>query len=270
MIRTKDGVNAQVATKKPGYLCPLAAIGLLILSGCNDRPDGVLSQSKMIDIMTDMQIAEAYSSSQYGIRRGSGDITSLGEGVLAYHGVSREEFDSTLNWYGRNLDEYEKMYQEVDRNLVKRQKALAKAVGDDLPEVSTDGDLWPYPRHFLFTDRDLSDQISFSFPVGELSPGDRIEWRMRPQNGRTLSVMLGAEYDDHTVQYTYTTVQGRPGRNTPTLQTDTASRVVRLFGVARSVGGQPVNLRVDSVSLISFPLDSTSFARAGRQRRIKL
>ncbi len=255
---------------RTGKLNSLAFAVMMTMAGCNSRPDGVLPQKKMVEVMTDMQIAEAYSRSQYSMRQDPEGMTSLGDGVLEYHGVTREQFDSTLSWYGRNLDEYEKMYQEVDRALLKRQKALTKAAGASQPDVSGEGDLWPYSHHFLFTDKDLADQISFSLPVGELSPGDRIEWSLRPQNGQSLSVMLGAEYDDRTVQYTYTTVQGRPGRNVPSLQTDTASRVVRLFGVARSTGGRPVIMRVDSVSLISFPFDSIAYGRAGRIRRIKL
>ncbi|MDE7160352.1 MAG: DUF4296 domain-containing protein [Muribaculaceae bacterium] len=248
----------------------LASGALLLVSGCNGRPDGVLSHKKMVEVMTDMQIAEAYSRSQYAPQDMRENTEALGDGVLAAHSVTREELDSTLSWYGRNLDEYDKMCREVDVMLLKRQKELVKAAGASKPDVAMESDMWAYPRHFLLTERDLADQISFSIPVAEIAPGDRVEWMMRPQNGQSLSVMLGVEYDDRTAQYTFTTVQGRPNRNVPVLQTDTGRQAVRLFGIARPVGGRPVILRVDSVALRSLPYDSVEYARAGRRRFIKL
>lgn len=45
------------------FLLPVA-VAALLLSGCSDdRPKDILSEDKMLDVMTDLQIAEAYDRS---------------------------------------------------------------------------------------------------------------------------------------------------------------------------------------------------------------
>ncbi len=79
----------------------LFLLPILLSAGCSDRPKGILSEDKMVQVMADLQIAEAYER--------NGDANSylhgqnrelLGRGVLMEHGVSVEEIDSTIAWYG--------------------------------------------------------------------------------------------------------------------------------------------------------------------------
>lgn len=39
---------------------------LILVSGCNKRPDYVISEKEMVSLMVDMQIAEAYSDQETG------------------------------------------------------------------------------------------------------------------------------------------------------------------------------------------------------------
>lgn len=247
-----------------------AAVAAAISGGCDRRPEGVISESDMVSIMADLQIAEAYSHSQYGMKPESPKYDELGEGILAAHGVTRAEFDSTLSWYGRNMDRYEKLYRKVDRDLQSRSRKIAK---ESDKETSADGaprgDFWPYTRHFLMTGREASDVLSFSIPGPQFNPGSSIEWKLRIPSGDGLNMMLGVEYEDHTATYSFTTNQGR-NLSELKVQTDTGRNVLRVFGMARPTGGHPASLRIDSISLIALPFDSMTYDRIRYQKKINL
>ena len=72
-----------------------------LFASCS-RPSNVLSEKKMVDLLVDMELSEAYVNTQGGIST-SEDRVNMGKRVLEIHKVSEETLDTTLAWYGRNL-----------------------------------------------------------------------------------------------------------------------------------------------------------------------
>ena len=242
----------------------------VLLAACSHRPEGILPESKMVDIMTDMQIAEAYNQSQYGYRGSSPRARALGEGILAAHNVERAEFDSTMSWYGHNLDEYEKLYAKVDRKLADRERKYGKyAKNEKEAKEAGQNDLWPYARHFRFTPNTESETLSFSMPVSDFTPGQQLEWRLRIPSGESMTAILGVVYDDNTASYTLSTHKDSKKPMNITCFTDTGRVVTRVFGLIRPSESQGM-IRIDSVSLRTAPLDSNSYYRLTYQKTYKL
>ena len=89
------------------------------------RPSKVLSDDEMASLVADLEIAEGYVQTQ---TLGDRDGDRLVEYVIEKHGVSREEFDSTMAWYGRNVDVYYDIIPKVEQQLEQRRRKLPEAM----------------------------------------------------------------------------------------------------------------------------------------------
>ena len=240
----------------------------VLSSGCSNRPKGILSEDKMVKVMADIQIAEAYER--------NGDANDflhgqnrelLGRGVLMQHGVSVEEMDSTLAWYGRNMDEYAKLYKKIDAELNKRQLKYAKAAGESDNELSS-ADLWPYSRHFVFDNKSLTDGIIANIPVTELAPGDKLTWKMIVEGSSSRDLTLGVDYENGTSDIYKISNKVYDKWVELSLQTDSTLTVNRIFAIADF--GNPSNrIIIDSIQLTYTPFNREEYSRHGFQRSIR-
>ena len=242
---------------KPEFLGFVVVLtGGMMLSSCDKRPDYVLSDDEMVSLMADMQLAESYSEI---VSRGgdySRERSALADGVLAAHGVSRENLDSTLNWYGKNLDLYNELFKKVDKEIDSRRKRLMKESG--VPEEITMESLWPYSSHIILSRLGSTDNISFSIPADNLSKGDRLVWKLNLNNSSDMIGMLGVDYSDGSSGMVNRNVMGS-SKVELNLQTDTARTPTRVFGVIRTRQANFTPIWADSISLTAEPFDSTRY-----------
>ncbi len=96
---------------------------LLVLGSCSRRPKYVLSENKMVEVLYDIQIAQAIYN------RGTEFNTNekkdaLVEGVLRKHKVSQAELDSSLLWYSDNIAYYEAINDSVASRLSAKNKRM--------------------------------------------------------------------------------------------------------------------------------------------------
>ncbi len=245
-----------------------AILLLFIMSfGCSQRPKDILSEEKMVAVMTDIRIAEAYERSGNAYEYLNGQSRELiGRGVLMHHGVSVEEMDSTIAWYGRNMDEYAKLNKKIDIELSKRQLKYAKAAGESENDGSS-SDLWPYSRYYVIDDNSLSDGIIASFPVTELSPGDKITWKMMTQGATSRTLTLGVNYEDGTSEITKISNGGFDKWIETSLQTDTTLNVTQIFAIASFEHSRP-RVFIDSLQLIHMPYNRNEYQMSGYKRKV--
>ncbi len=245
-----------------------AILLLFIMSfGCSQRPKDILSEEKMVAVMTDIRIAEAYERSGNAYEYLNGQSRELiGRGVLMHHGVSVEEMDSTIAWYGRNMDEYAKLNKKIDIELSKRQLKYAKAAGESENDGSS-SDLWPYSRYYVIDDNSLSDGIIASFPVTELSPGDKITWKMMTQGATSRTLTLGVNYEDGTSEITKISNGGFDKWIETSLQTDTTLNVTQIFAIASFEHSRP-RVFIDSLQLILMPYNRNEYQMSGYKRKV--
>lgn len=240
-------------------------VSILVPAGCDRRPKGVLSDSEMIQLMADLEVAEGYfltcDQGDYDEKDRLGAL----QYVLDKHHLTKAEFDSTMTWYGRNIDDYQKLCYKVDEELILRQK---KVVGTVIEEEAV-ADMWPYSRHFAMNSLSSSDNLVFSIKPSELLPGDRISWKMKFINLPDGNVMMGVEYEDGNSMYSYQPMTGQ-NKVALSLQTDTARRVKRVFGALRINSRGRETLWIDSVYLSRLPFDSTSYYRIYSHRKLSV
>jgi len=229
------------------------AIAVTVVS-CSDRPDSVLSESETVSLIADLQLADACSG--FGAAPTSGgECGRLADGVLAAHGVTREQLDSTIAWYGRNIDDFDKLYDKVDKELEARRKRL-------LPESSDEGqtdNIWPFSSdHLLFSPLSGYDHITFSVDGKTFMKGDQFEWKFRLGKPVDILLTLGASYDDGSSTYVSRQLAGN-SKPRMTLITDTSKKVSRLYGILRIRNRESIPVWVDSVYLGKTPVDTTRY-----------
>ncbi|MDE7109571.1 MAG: DUF4296 domain-containing protein [Muribaculaceae bacterium] len=246
-----------------GYAACISCCLLLSFVACKQRPKEILDEKEMVSLMVDMQLAEAYSNSRT-THEGEDDRYSLARSVMAAHGISQEQLDTTLGWYGKNLDEYVELFAKVDKEILKRKKRLMK---DEGVTISSDGmNLWPYSANGIVTQLSLTDGWIISVPDPELEKGDRIIWSMHLSEHNDLVASLGVEYTDGSGETTNMN-RGRNDHFEITLQTDSAKKVSRLYGSIRIKDRGSLPLFTDSIKLERLPFDSLEYNASRSQKR---
>lgn len=230
--------------------------------GCVKRPKGVLSDSKMVGIVADLELSEAYL--QQNPQLGERDKEALVEYVISKHGVSRADFDSTMSWYGRNMDAYYDLYGRVERELTKRKR---KSAGADSYEHAATGDIWPYSRMALLSPLSGSDAFEFSIPTGDIEKGEQLELSMRLRTPAAGTSIFGVEYSDGTKSYLSRTLSSSR-RLKLKLQTDTGRRVSRVFGNVLLNSERDMPLWIDSIYILPLGYDSMEYYNIHMQRTV--
>ena len=88
---------------------------LLAVVGC--RPRGVLSNREMRNVLYDLHLADGalqVAGYHYGHDQ---ELAAYYKNVLAKHGITQEQFDSSLVWYTDNPQIFNKIYPKVLEHL---------------------------------------------------------------------------------------------------------------------------------------------------------
>lgn len=95
------------------------AISLLLVSllftSC--RGDGILSSRKMVDVLTDLHRMDGMLQLKGHRYVNESDEAAYYDAVLAKHGVTRANFDSSLVWYTDHPQRFNKLYPRVLKRL---------------------------------------------------------------------------------------------------------------------------------------------------------
>lgn len=228
--------------------------------GCDKRPEGVLPEDKMVDLLTDIQMAEAYNNVSAS---GQGRVSKeqMIESVLRKHGVTHAQLDSTLLYYGRNIDDYSKLYVKVEKRLRAKNGVLESAQG------SQADDIWPYGRFAAFLPVQMQNGLNFSIAADNLEPGNLLEWGMRLSTADAMEATLGVEYSDGSASLAKKNLSGNRTIKIE-LQTDTALTATRIFGILK-VSANSMPLWVDSLQLTKAPFDSLNYSKFRTQKFIR-
>lgn len=236
----------------------------LLFIGCDKRPKDVLSDDEMVKLITDMEIAEIYIHDNTQTMYNDSMRDKTMQYILDKRGIDKAKFDSTMTWYGKNIDIYRDLYAKVDAELTRRQNI---ALGEDVGETMKPGtDLWPYSSHLLISDLGNINALVFSFTSDQIEKGDRLNFRAKTFGLKSGSALLGVDYDNGMSAYSYTNQNGND-RVDISIQIDTAKNVKRIFGYVRSKDVKQMPIWLDSIALERMPFDSTQYYRIYSQRK---
>lgn len=211
---------------------------ITLFFACSRIPKGVISEKKMRSMLVDMQIAEEMinmNPQDYGSNE---EKTALYQAVFDKYRITEAEYDSSLIWYGRNLDLYMRIYNLALTDVKKR----IEIMGDVKPEAISTSDedsinIWMYRDYYEFTPFALSNTIIFDYePSREYASGSVFilnfdVWGLWAENKQTIDVQICAIQND-TILVTKKTIRDN-GNQELILKTLPTRKTKRLYGSIR-------------------------------------
>ena len=165
----------------------LALVSLSVAASCIDRPDFVLEEEQMIDLLVDVHRAEGLLEMQQQQGAGFGsDLDTYQKEIIAAvlqkHGVSRSRYDSSLMWYAQHLKLLTRVYGHVDERLKEEHEMWSLQVTetrDFVNSIAGDSvDLWTLRDHLILDSRRYSDILFWEIPSdSNFVDGDTLRWR---------------------------------------------------------------------------------------------
>lgn len=233
----------------------------LLLAACG-RAKGVLPEDEMVDLMVDMELAEAYVNTEMG---GSNrERIEMGRKVLAAHGVSEESLDTTLAWYGRNMDKYAQLFNKVDREIEIRRKHYKALEGTTVKES---GNLWLLNPHVVISPLSGFDAFSFTLPNPETDKGDILIWSMNLPNQASVKGTLGVEYSDGSGEANVVNTSSK-NHVEIAFYSDSARTISRIFGTLHFKDEVKKPIYIDSIMIKTESIDTLNYRSKRRAQKI--
>lgn len=157
------------------------AVCPLLFSCSTDIPDGVISESKMENLLYDYHIAQAMAEAR---------TDSVGQyrylyirSVFDKYGITEAEFDSSMIWYSSNASFLADMYVRINERYTAELKSLGSHVNqaDMFQSVGSSGDtanVWHDTNFCLLRPQNLANKFSFALQTDtSFHAGDDLMWR---------------------------------------------------------------------------------------------
>ncbi len=170
---------------------------LVLLVGCNTRPSHVLSPEKMEEVLYDYHIARGLADqNKYEYRY---KTPLYVQGAIEKNGITVAQFDSSLIWYTRHMDDLAKIYKKIAKRFEVEKSDLDSLVTQrfDFVFKSEPGDsvdIWPHDKLLRLTQNRLNNYFKFTINADDnFVEGDYYELSFR-------SSLLGQKPDSiHTL-----------------------------------------------------------------------
>ncbi len=242
----------------------------LLFAACNSVPSGIIEPEEMAQLLADVHTAESVIE----VNRGTYNTDSLKQefkqSVYLRHGVNSEQVDSSLAWYGRNLNRYMDVYDRtieiLEHRLIETGNRVAAEAALSIAGDSVD--VWTAPQFLSVNDRTPSHNLLFSFVRDEnWERGDVYTWRAKVFNAPTdRRWTMVAEYSDGTVEISSQELKS-DGWNELMLQTDSLLDATRVYGIMDTPNRRGTSMMLDSIGLVRKRVNPSTYSRRYSQRR---
>ncbi len=273
----------------------------LSLFSCGKTPGGVLSMNEMADLIADLQLADAYIETHNQEFESDSSKLVIKQSVFKKHGITQQDYDSSLVWYAHNMEDYIKAYDKAAKKLQHRYDKLDKGKGgnDQMQSIAEAGgpmgqpthnarpagphaikrgklltdskadsiDMWQGKRCYQLTQGDKRGFITFDLPpdAGK-KPGDRYELSYKlNRGGNEFKVSLNVDYiDGGTAQITRAT--NSDGWTLINIQSDSTRQVRRIYGYVSYDIKRGHTAYVDSLTLMRTHMNKSNYGFIHAQR----
>jgi len=243
---------------KTGYR--IIVLGLIVfIVSCGKIPNGVLSESEMQKVLTDIHIAESMVTSNYTKFDNDSARQALFQAVFKKHRITQAEYDSSLSWYARNLDIYIRIYDRIKLDIDQQIKDLGDVQAKAAPSFNQDSlNIWPRRTSLIFRPNVLFNGVTFDItPDVDYSSGSTLVlgmhvWGLPEKMHNFPEIRLSADQGD-----TILTVNNKilhDGYQEIILRTVSTKRVRRVYGHIRldNTDADYYKVYVDSLNLMKY------------------
>jgi hypothetical protein len=101
-------------------LISFALVGFFLLEACGEKKDvkPTIEDTKLVGILTDVRVLEGYYSVRYErVDSSKGKVAAYYNEVFAKHGVTKEQFESTMTYFASHPKEMQIIEEKVADSL---------------------------------------------------------------------------------------------------------------------------------------------------------
>lgn len=237
---------------KAMHILPVAATAVLAVA-CSETPGNVLPPEKMSSLLADVYRGEAVIEFNHAKYSNDSLKKVVKQSVLMAHNVDQATFDSSMVWYGHNIEEYIKVCDRAVEIL----EAEAEAIPDDpqgLNQMLVAGDsaqVWPMSSFYHITENTPARYITFRLtPDDNWEKGDEYTLSFKLINMRSaVNSTLATDYTDGRSERVTATADG-DGWTRSVLRLDTARTAGVIYGFIEFDPANGEHIYVDSISLV--------------------
>lgn len=240
-----------------------------VVVGCEvKKPDGVISESQMEDLLYDYHIAQALGENiPYSENYKKAIYT---EAVFRKHNTTEAAFDTSMVWYTRNTEILSKMYERITKRFKTEQNAINHliAIRDKKPKTTLPGDsidIWSDFRMIQLMGLPLSDKLTFTIPADtNFKKRDTLLWEVRyhflegkPNKAHAAIMAMQIVYENDSI-IGHTKKVYTSGIQRIRLQSDTLGMIKEVRGFIYYQGNKkPKTLLADKISLMRYHCTDT-------------
>ncbi|MDH6357650.1 DUF4296 domain-containing protein [Parabacteroides sp. PF5-9] len=246
----------------------LTILTCILIASCSKVPSHILSEKEMQLVMKDMLIAESMIGNDYGRYHTDTAKVALYESVFRKYDIDRALYDSSLVWYGRNLDIYMKVYERVIADLNNAITALGDVQASAAPVTNQDSvNIWPRREYLTFQPKDLFRGVVFDIvPEKNYSSGSAFViglrvWGLTNSMQNRPEIRLNAVHNDTIISIRKQI--DRDGYHEFILRTQAAKQVKQVYGSIRFEDEKRsyYKIFVDSLSLMKYNYGSEALKK---------
>jgi len=149
----------------------LLCLNMLFLVACivacgPDRPDNILSDSEMEAVLYDYHAAKALGDAVAPSDKYKATLYYLN--IFEKHHTTEEQFDSTLAWYSRNPEAFDKVYQKVIKRMQDEKTVLERSIaisgqGSSVTQSGDSVNIWAQMPMFSLTNHPYDNRVDFDY-----------------------------------------------------------------------------------------------------------
>lgn len=246
---------------RSGYIPSfLLVVILVLLQACSSRPDNVIPPKEMASLLADVHKAEGVIETSPRSYLGDSAKRAFRQSVYARHGYTTAQVDSSLVWYGYNMEIYIEVYDRVieilESDLARAQEKMGSAeltaVAKGVPMEGDSVNVWTGPRYRRLASNMPSDNMSFLLSTDRYwEKGDVYTFSAKfLDTQRQIIVNIAADYGDGKKEFITRRLNG-DGWHTVVLALDSARAPQRVYGnVMYPAQGDGKVAFVDSITLM--------------------
>lgn len=240
----------------------ISAIAITLFSSCKRVPKDIIQPDDMASLMADMRLASAVVNIEAPSYRTDDSREALKRAVLDRHGVSEEQFDHSLMWYGHNITLYQEMTDKSVEILQSRLNDAGAEVTHSTVTMGDSSDVWQLPRVYSIDSRFPADYISFSLPT-EPEQGYIYTWQARLAVPPADAVWnITAEYTDGSVEYVNSLMSPHnPASQRLSLYTDSTRTLHHVSGWLKVRNASRMPVVIDSLALTRRKYENGMYGR---------
>lgn len=247
----------------------MIALVLSASQGCKRVPTYVIQPDEMSELLADIHIGEGVVEQNPGEYRNDSIKRLLKQSIYERHGVTAEQVDTSMMWYGKELKIYQGIYDKTIEILEERlAEAQASETGAVMALAGDSVDVWNLGRHLSLHSGSPTEFLTFSLLKDDnWEPGDTYSWRFKTINNTgPLPMRLMVDYDDGATEV-ITGNSMEDGWHSVQLFSDSLRTPVRVYGVSRfDIPADNKVLYIDSITLVRSRVNPLLYSNRVRQR----